>query len=1315
MRKQLVRIFLAAATFSLLGTGIDNAYAGIDPKSSSDKKEPKEQVLRTSRLLDLQQNTVSNIRFFTTNYGIFGLNIDANAGGGYWPRSSSNQYIFGGGIWFAAQKRVGDVFNKLVAISYNPNSGNSWFVPGRVNDGDDISLDANMSKKYRTYFSTDFGGDGTPVTSSDGPNWPIWDANDSDTLKAERYLGTYIDDITQRNVSTYPKGPAFISEEDIFSTFKDTDLRYYELGEIKSKERGYPMRLDIEQTIYSWGFGQYKNFIFLAYNIINRSEDTLRQCWMAPAMDMDIATASQSQAGAGNDRTRFYEAEPDLNLAIQWTNGDIGEAGKGFGYIGFDFLESPIINTDGRIMHDRNLTSDELAKFSTWLDSVKTNFVQLQDEYGFSVADTMRHLRLRALTDKQLESLGLPIYRPGLKTFRNWIIENDPKDDGTRYDFMSAGIRDGDDGPGDKRFLMATGPFDLYPGDTARVVVGLIMARTKSGGDATGSDDDLEELIRVDKFAQRVYDDNFRTPVPPDRAYMSWKPLNNGVIVEWDSTSEMSVDQLEDGLDFMGYVLYRARRIDFDVDDKPYDREVRPFAWKPIASWRMPLPFLPSNARVVVGDTLSPYIDSLRILGVSNKNIYNVARFGTAAWNGFFAQLTQAEINEYLTGRVIVNLASVPNPLPTLDALNSYIQSGYAEVQFKDIGKDDRAKQFMVTYMDSVTNKRTFIDLGDDNHNGTIDVTEDISTTERLINNVDYYYFLRSFDQGDQTILSPSKYNSARNGQNLIRTTPLAAPAGKNSEITVDITEQQKIDFAGFYNFRFNVEDQDRLRQLFSGHELEVSMEPIWFFGSFPFRNGSPYGYYGREMFVRDLTTGQLLATYNILPGNFNENAALFALGDDSTGIGIQDSHLKATRTGTISSKEDQYAPNQTVMGAFSFAFDYALQQWGGIYRGDSIYVAAGDANTVLTYNSTLGAVFIKADTASGRYRGYNNGPASYEVEFTAGGRESIPMRFGKSLADSRVVNFDVDYLNLTVRNIVAYERPSATGEKVTVNYPNEVPLFVVTDRAANGTPSPDPEDIPIGMYNLTAYGWVNGRTDDGFRARPEQAAAPADAPEGPNQGVPVGTQGRYYLSAQNGSDVVDFVHIFTASGVEFGLDYANKYARKSTIKLWDKAPVQPTHDFSAGDKVVFSTFGGGLGFPLPGAKFRVRISDGFPAIEEYTDAMLEEVKVVPNPYYISHIGQTTTDAGRLYFTKLPPKCTIRIFNIVGDLVKTIEHDDLTTEEAGKHPIEIWNLISESKQQVGSQTLIAKIEAPNGAESIVKFTVVLGGFRLVPE
>ena len=56
---------------------------------------------------------------------------------------------------------------------------------------------------------------------------------------------------------------AFISSENIFSTFKDTDLNNFEGGVGLRSNLGYPLRLQFELMIYSWGFGDYKDFIFL--------------------------------------------------------------------------------------------------------------------------------------------------------------------------------------------------------------------------------------------------------------------------------------------------------------------------------------------------------------------------------------------------------------------------------------------------------------------------------------------------------------------------------------------------------------------------------------------------------------------------------------------------------------------------------------------------------------------------------------------------------------------------------------------------------------------------------------------------------------------------------------------------------------------------------------------------------------------------------------------------------------------------------------------------------------------------------------------
>ena len=1343
-------------TFKLLTTALALVVFGFMAESAlaatavSTKKGTGDQIQRRGSLFDLQQNTISNIQFYTTNYGIFGLNVAGNSGGGFWPRNSNNAYIFGGGIWFAALKRLEGAtdLSKLVVISYNPNSGLSWMSPGRIEDGDGIINDADNIAKYRTYFSTDFDlSTGEPFDAADGPNWPIWDVEANETLKRDRYLGRYIYDVDDRSRETYPKGPAFISQEDIVSVFKDTDLTLYEGGRESRRRRGYPMRLDFEQTIYSWGFGDYKDFMFLSYKIINRSQDTLFECFMAPAMDMDIAPRANQRNGADNDRTRFYEEDPTLDLAVQWSEGNRGENGAGFGYIGFDFLESPAVDVDGFLRTDKKFFDN----------------------------------------DEQL----------GLVTFRNWVIQNDPTGDEERYDFMAAQIRDGDSDAGDKRFLMATGPFNLRPGDTATVVVGLIIGSASTDAARRtvpdGSEEDLAELVRKDKFAQTVYDDNFRAPVPPVANRLHWQPLDNGMIVTWDSLSELSVDSLEDGLDFFGYRLFRARRLDLDTfavsQEAPsleYSRGKGPLGWKQIASFSVPPPFLKKPIDGVLEynprTELAPQIDSLVVLGLDQASrTYQVARFGNGlfpavttpqgatvpvwvqgyddpnwntngflpipngAWYNFFRSIDESgnsaqQLRDIFIGTVVVspgeNLPAA-NDAGVADSLYQFIRRGTGVTTFADIGDRLDAKEYVITLMDSVTGGFRFIDVGDDNGDGVVTETDDIATTEKLINNVDYFYSMLAFDEGDFNQGTPGKFNSRIRGRNQIATLPLAPRARKDANIEFIITPEDSVLLGGLYNFRLDVLDYERLAQLYSGHTFEVTFEPVWLGVSLVFRdadgtNERRYdntGLYARDITIRDLTEDRLVASYpaynfngrnSFVLGSYAENGAAY-VATDTLSVGIQDvtNATILARGGAFNTRDTRWRPDQFIGGTFAFGFDHFMQQYGGTYRAFDATIVNGDANANVTFSDQ---VALMQTGEGGRFESFNNGPGIYELEFLPGGSgERVDVTVNQSGGQTETHTFDLTWLTVRVRNVISYNRPVTQTESVAVSYPGEMghqsiplPSKYFTIDVTTGQPDtaelpyPDPRNVDVGSYNLSAYGWVDGRESDRLIDRRNQAACE-------NTGCPVGTQGRYYLSATSidGAHTIDFTHFFVVGGVEFGLDFANKRGRRSSDS-WEGVDPAPSVDFEAGDVVRLSTFGGGLGLPLPGAKVQFKINEMLPELNEFTDGLLEQVKVVPNPYVVTHIGQPTTDQGKIYFTHLPQECTIKIYTINGDLIRTINHvDGASGEESGTRAFAVWDLLSDGRQRVGSQTLVAHVETPNGASTIVKFSVITGGFRNV--
>jgi len=73
-------------------------------------------------------------------------------------------------------------------------------------------------------------------------------------------------------------------------------------------------------------------------------------------------------------------------------------------------------------------------------------------------------------------------------------------------------------------------------------------------------------------------------------------------------------------------------------------------------------------------------------------------------------------------------------------------------------------------------------------------------------------------------------------------------------------------------------------------------------------------------------------------------------------------------------------------------------------------------------------------------------------------------------------------------------------------------------------------------------------------------------------------------------------------------------------------------------------------------------------------------------------------EENKLLFINIPLKCTIKIFTITGDLVKTIHHDDNTTEQS-------WNQVTDNNQLIFSGVYLFHIKSDMG-NKVGKFVVV---------
>jgi len=102
----------------------------------------------------------------------------------------------------------------------------------------------------------------------------------------------------------------------------------------------------------------------------------------------------------------------------------------------------------------------------------------------------------------------------------------------------------------------------------------------------------------------------------------------------------------------------------------------------------------------------------------------------------------------------------------------------------------------------------------------------------------------------------------------------------------------------------------------------------------------------------------------------------------------------------------------------------------------------------------------------------------------------------------------------------------------------------------------------------------------------------------------------------------------------------------------------------------------------------------------------LDMIKVVPNPYVVSapwdeaRLGNTPfgEPIRNLAFTHLPGRCTIKIFTVDGDLVKTIEHNSTSGREE-------WNLLTSERRPIVSGIYFYHVKSDLG-EKIGRFAVI---------
>ncbi|MCW8813025.1 MAG: T9SS type A sorting domain-containing protein, partial [Chlorobium sp.] len=98
--------------------------------------------------------------------------------------------------------------------------------------------------------------------------------------------------------------------------------------------------------------------------------------------------------------------------------------------------------------------------------------------------------------------------------------------------------------------------------------------------------------------------------------------------------------------------------------------------------------------------------------------------------------------------------------------------------------------------------------------------------------------------------------------------------------------------------------------------------------------------------------------------------------------------------------------------------------------------------------------------------------------------------------------------------------------------------------------------------------------------------------------------------------------------------------------------------------------------------------------------SQVSDINVFPNPYYGVNSEEVNKYNRFVTFTHLPEKANIKIFNLAGVLVRSIEKDDADQYQR-------WDLANQNGLPVASGLYIAYIDMPDlGSTKILKVAII---------
>ncbi len=334
-------------------------------------------------------------------------------------------------------------------------------------------------------------------------------------------------------------------------------------GNIHTESGGEPIGMEIRGQAFSFATNdEINDMTFYNYELINRSTQTLFDTYFGQNVDTDLGCAQDDYVGCDVGRGLGYAYNADAT--DDNCSGGAIPYGSNPPAIGVDFFEGPYQDNDGLanpyfVNGSPNFLTEAVPGNGIgYGDSIVDNerfgmrrFVYYNNSAGGNQSDPDNQIEhynyLRGLWKDGVKfQYGGNAYPAPIGTSTSGVDcdfmfpsdpatgrNTDPEGWGTGGNTAVASLPWSEssvgNAAGDRRFLQSAGPFVLEPGALNNITVGLVYGRGTSGNLSA-----IAKLTQADDKAQSLFDNCFEILEGPDAPRLSIQELENELILTID-------------------------------------------------------------------------------------------------------------------------------------------------------------------------------------------------------------------------------------------------------------------------------------------------------------------------------------------------------------------------------------------------------------------------------------------------------------------------------------------------------------------------------------------------------------------------------------------------------------------------------------------------------------------------------------------------------------------------------------------------------------------------------------------------------------